>query len=374
MTNDTVNGIPGRRLQLRARVRLAAVTGFLLVTWAAAPVHAQSSGPERWAFEAMASGNANATSVDDPFLIFDATGTVRVHDGFDLIFQPYAHRMPGGDWDAEMYQLQIRYVPPTRLALRVDAGILTSPVGQNTLELLPDRNPTISAPSFYFAPLPRFDVRYDGVQLISGGYPVGAIVSSSGTKWDARAGVTDQTPTRRRNALAADRPSAAPQIIAGGGYVPFAGLRLGTSVAHGEYRNASGATPAAPAVGAADATMVTFEGEYAIGYSRFTGEWIRDRFETTTTPAVARGFSVMFTRTLAPRWFVASRVNRVNAPAYVSPTLSVRKTSSSGEATLGYRLSPDVTVRGGYQASRSYNATDWSHAFVMQAVWAQRWN
>ena len=121
----------------------------------------------------------------DPFLIFDATATVRLHDGLDVIVRPYAHRLTGGKWDAEMYQLQIRYVAATRLPLRLDAGIIASPLGLNTLELLPDTNPTIGAPFFYFAPLPRFDAHYDGVQLMSGGYPLGAIVSSSGTQWDA---------------------------------------------------------------------------------------------------------------------------------------------------------------------------------------------
>ena len=46
------------------------------------------------------------------------TGTGRVRAGFDIIVRPYAHRLTGGDWTFEMYQLQVRYVAPTRVPLR----------------------------------------------------------------------------------------------------------------------------------------------------------------------------------------------------------------------------------------------------------------
>ena len=141
---------------------------------------AQTSLSERWTMEAVVSGSTDSNTPSDPFLMFDATVTGRVHDGLDVVIRPYAHRLTGGDWTAEMYQLELRYVTPTRVPVRVEAGILSSPLGLNTLELLPSKNPTISAPFFYFAPLPRFDTRYDGVQLMSGGYPLGVVASSSG--------------------------------------------------------------------------------------------------------------------------------------------------------------------------------------------------
>jgi hypothetical protein len=158
--------------------------------------------------------------------MFDATATGRIHEGLNLIVRPYAQDATGGNWTAEMYQLQIRYVTATRLPLRLDAGIIASPLGLNTLELIPSRNPTIGAPFFYFAPLPGFQAHYDGVQLMSGGYPLGAIVKR-GTHWDA-AGVIDQT--RRGGATCSGlTPAAAAQMVGGGGYTPFTGLRLGAS-------------------------------------------------------------------------------------------------------------------------------------------------
>jgi hypothetical protein len=371
---------------------VAAAAATLLLSMTAAPASAQPSGSERWTVEAVVSGSAEADGPTDPFLLFDVTGTARLRDGLDVVIRPYAHRLTGGDWTAEMYQLQVRYMPPTRVPLRVDAGIIGSPVGLNTLELIPSRNPTIDAPFFYFAPLPRFDDRPGRAQLISGGYPLGAIVSSSGAHWDARAGVTDQSPTHRRNVLSRNRPGAALQLVAGGGYTPVTGLRVGASLARGAYRDDASSALApeggtgygasvvpeaaaeyADAAGRTGATVLTIEGEYALGYTRIAGEWIRDAFETAHEPAIARGFSVEAVRTLTPRWFAAARVKRASSPAFVSPELSVRRAATSGELTLGYRVSPEVTLRAGYQASQWYGAPRQERALALSAVWARRW-
>jgi hypothetical protein len=381
-----------RRHPAAAQVIAAAAT--LLFSLTAAPASAQPAGSERWTVEAVVSGSAEADGPTDPFLLFDVTGTARLRDGLDVVIRPYAHRLTGGDWTAEMYQLQVRYMPPTRVPLRLDAGIIGSPVGLNTLELIPSRNPTIDAPFFYFAPLPRFDERPGTAQLISGGYPLGAIVSSSGAHWDARAGVTDQSPTHRRNVLSGNRPPAAPQLVAGGGYTPVTGLRIGASFARGAYRDdaksalAAGSSTGyggnvvqgeateyadAAAGGNTGATVLTVEGEYALGYTRVAGEWIRDAFETAHEPAIARGFSVEAVQTLTPRWFAAARVNRASSPVLVAPELSVRRAATSGELTLGYRVSPEVTLRGGYQVSQWYGAPRQERALALSAVWARRW-
>ena len=260
---------------------LVACTTVLALSLAPTRASAQPPTSEPWAVEAVVSGSSDSHGFDDPFLLFDVTGTGRVREGLDIIVRPYAHRLTGGDWTFEMYQLQVRYVAPTRVPLRFDAGIIASPLGLNTLELLPSKNPTIGAPFFYFAPLPRFDTRYEGVQLISGGYPLGAIASSSGAHWDARAGITDQSPTRKRNVLRVPGPcrrtagprrrrlhacSREPASAPASRAARTASLRL------------SRRRPQSPE---RDATMVTVEGEYAIGYTRVTGEWIRDAFDAT---------------------------------------------------------------------------------------------
>ena len=56
------------------------------------------------------------------------------------------------------------------------------------------------------------------------------------------------------------------------------------------------------------AAVFNVEGEYAIGYTRVSGEFIVDRFDTLISPAIARGFNVVAIRTLSPRWFAAGRL------------------------------------------------------------------
>ena len=59
----------------------------------------------RVAVEAVASAKITSATVNDPFMIFDAVSTIRVGRGWDAVVRPWARRMPGGDWGAEMYQL-----------------------------------------------------------------------------------------------------------------------------------------------------------------------------------------------------------------------------------------------------------------------------
>lgn len=354
----------GRRTA--AVARLAAV----LLAFRGTPLHAQDA-TGHVTMEAVASASITSETKDDPFLIFDAVSTIRLGRGWDGVVRPWARRMPAGDWAAEMYQLQLRYTSSTRIPFRVDAGIISSPLGLSTLELRPDRNPTIGAPFYYFSPLPAFDGYFDRVTLMSGGYPLGAVVSASGSRWDARAGITDDTPVRGRNVMSRSRTPAALQAIAGGGFTPAPGIRVGAGFGRGRYRSNT-TTPKGTPIAAADATVFNVEGEYSAGYTRITGEWIVDRFETAIAPVDARGFNLLAVRTLAPRWFVAGRAARASSAVLVGSAPG-RRTASSAEATLGYRLTPQFTLRGGYQGANSFNREAWQHALAVSVVWAQRW-
>ena len=165
-----------------AALRRTAIAGgtTLLLLNAAVTLRAQDP-TGHVAIEAVASGSVSSADDGDPFLIFDQTSTIGVGRGWDVVVRPWARRMPGGDWAAEMYQLQVRYTSSTRIPVRLDAGIICSPIGLSTLELRPDVNPTIGAPFYYFVPLPAFDGNFDRVTLMSGGYPLGALVSASGS-------------------------------------------------------------------------------------------------------------------------------------------------------------------------------------------------
>jgi len=347
---------------------LAAATALVILS--SAPTHAQSLAG-RVALEAIASASTNDGAVDDPFLIFDLVGTVRISDGWDVVVRPWGRRRPGGDWAFEMYQLQLRYVSSTRVPFRIDAGILSSPLGLATLELQPHRNSLIGAPFYYFSPLPSFDGTADRVTLMSGGYPLGAMFSASGTRWDARAGVIDGTPARPRSVFPRSRPGSEPQLVVGAGLSPVTGLRLGAGFAYGRYR--SGATAATGSVlDPQNATVFNLEGEYAVGHTRFSGEWVRNRFDLPAGAAVARGFHVQASHTLSPRIFAAARATHASSPV-MTTAAEVRRTSTALEGTLGYRLNTELTVRGGYQRERAFGRTRWTHAAVASIVWAERW-
>ena len=347
----------------------------LIVAATATDVHGQTSGvvgPP--AVEAVAAVTTSSDAPGDPFLFFDLATTLPIGKHFAAIVRPYAHRLSGGDWAAEMYQLQVRYQEHHRVPIRIDAGIITSPLGLGALELRPDLSPAIKTPFYYVSPLPRFEHENHSVQLMSGGYPLGAVVSASGARWDARAGVTDSTPARSRNVFAGTRPRAMRQFVAGGGMTPVTGFRVGAGFAQGAYRPADSA-PAedgAPLSGKADVTVFNLEAEYAIGHTRFSGEWIRNRFESTPGPAVARGFFVQAVHALGPRLFGTVRVVSVSAPVYKGVDRE-RQRRSAAEVTAGYRLGHDLTVRAGYHMSRRFGAPEGSHMAIASLVWARRW-
>jgi hypothetical protein len=354
-------------------VRLAAMV-LIAAGIQSASASGQDLQPGRMAIEAVAAISTASGDADDPFVFLDLANTIRVNEKLDIIVRPYARRLPGGDWDALLYQAQIRYQPAERI--RLDGGIIASPLGLGTFELRQDLNPLVGSPFYYFAPLPAFERPSDRVQLFSGGYPLGAILSVSGRWWDARTGITDGTPARYRKIFANNNPAAAAQFIAGAGVTPLPGLRVGTGFAHGPYRRSNDqdyyGLPDYEVLTDADATVFNLEAEYAFAYTRLSGEWVRDSFETGGSPAVSRGFYVQGVQTLTPRIFTAARFTGVSTPVLVSTTV-VRSTRKALELSGGYRITPQITIKAGYEAGQRFNVTDWTHAAVASVVWSRRW-
>jgi hypothetical protein len=361
-------------VKVRPAPLVAATIVALLCAARVAPAAAQGIQNGRVAIEAVASVSNSSRAADDPFVFLDLTTTTRVNESLDVIIRPYVRRLPGGDWDGLLYQAEIRYQPIERF--RVEAGILSSPIGMGTLELRQDMNPAVASVFYYFGPLPPFDRQADRVQVLSGGYPIGVMLSSSGGWWDVRGGVTDGTPARYRKVFAANNPSPAAQIIGGGGVTLRPGLRFGVGLAHGAYRDADDTdyynTSNPTALPDANATVFNVEGEYAVRYTRLTGEWVRDRFDSTTGPAITRGFYVQGVQTLTPRIFAAGRITQVSSPV-LRGDQRVRSTRGAFELSAGYRLTADWTVKGGYEASRRFGAVTWTHAATASVVWAKRW-
>ena len=341
---------------------IAAVVGFSLAGPAIAS--AQEASPARVSAETVISASLFSGN-DRPAAMLDATARFELGAGATLVVRPWAWRRPDATWTAQWYQLQLRYQLRTRVPVRIDAGIITSPLGLNTLQMRADLNPTIAPVFYYVASLPRFETAFERMTAISAGYPLGAIVSTSGSRWDLRGGVTDSSPTRARAPGKSGQPPAMVQAILGGGISPVAGLRFGAGLAHGGYRRATADAPRATA------TVVNIEVEYAFDQTRLSGEWVRDQFYTAPRTLIAQSFYVQAVQTITPRLFGAGRLVRTEAPPFfVSGIVADRKTV---ELTAGYRLTTDWTVRGGYVRERSYLEPAWDNQAAVSIVWAKRW-
>jgi hypothetical protein len=341
--------------------RLAAAV--LVTLGASATATAQESGIARVAADTAVSVTM-FSSYKHVSGMFDATVSIDAGKGWTAIARPWTWRRQDGTSTFQWYQLQLRYQSRTRLPLRLDAGVITSPLGLSTLQQRADLNPTIAPVFYYVVPLPRFET-FDGLQMMSAGYPLGAVLSVSGGRWDLRGGVTDGTPARPRVELKQNQRPAMPQLVAGGGVTPRAGLRIGAGIAQGRYREATAAVPAA------DATVFNLEAEYAVNQTRLSGEWVRNRFETSTGAVTARSFYLQGVQTITPRLFGAARIARARTP----PLFGGRPSTdfSTAELTAGYRLTRELTLRGSYFRQKPYLAPGWDNQAGVSVVWARRW-
>jgi hypothetical protein len=300
-----------------------------------------------------------------PGAMVDATVAVDLGHGLTAIARPWAWRRPNATATFQWYQLQLRYQSRSRLPVRVDAGIITSPLGLGTLQQRADLNPTISTIPYYVGRLPRFELTFDDLQMMSAGYPLGAIVTTSGARWDVRGGVTDSTPARPRAALEDGQRPAMAQVIAGGGISPRAGMRIGLGLARGGYRKA------APGVPRGIATVLNLEAEYTINQTRLSGEWVQNRFSSSVTSSTARAFYAQMVQTITPRLFGAARLARIDPPRLFPDGSETDRRIA--EFTAGYRLTREWTLRGGYLRERGYLTNVWDNQAAVSVVWAKRW-
>jgi hypothetical protein len=120
--------------------------------------------------------------------------------------------------------------------------------------------------------------------------------------------------------------------------------------------------------------MVALEGEYSFGYTKLSGEVVRDRLETAIGAEVAYTWFLQGMHTLTPRWFVAARQEGVAAPSLQTAVIvGPRPTLHTTEATVGYRLSAELTLRGSFVSRKSYQRPTWDQQAGVSLVWAQRW-
>lgn len=326
----------------------------------------------RLALEAVASTDA-AIGSDVPrsaIAWFDLFAAARIVDGLDLVTRPIVNRRAfDGSWQTQMYELALRYERPGRVGLRVQAGQMPSPIGLGILENRPDLNPVVSQHSAYYLPVPRPEPRIPRTFLIAAAYPLGLQTTLSGSRWDARVAITDSSPIRGRPLFGSNKPPRLLNTVVGFGVKPRIGLRIGGAFAHGGYMR-RGETILATRD--RDATMVQMEAEWSFGYTRLAGELVRSSMETARADAVAAGGWVEITQTLTPRFFLAGRADAQHIRFQRATLDFARERYDRYEAILGVRVTPDITLRGGYMVRNGYVVSHWDDHLMLSVVWQRR--
>jgi len=305
-------------------------------------------------------------------LFFDSVASARLGRNVEAIFRPFVQRLAAtGEWNRQIWVAAIRYERHGAIGIRIDGGLIPSPVGYANMLLRPHLNPTIAQPSSLFAPLPAVEVPGPRATLLGAVYPYGVNATVSTRWWDARVAVMDTSPLRTRRIFAQTNPPRFTNIVVGGGVTPVVGLRVGTSVTHGGWLKA-GELPAITQ--RQDATVVTVEAEYSVAYTKLAGEWTRDAIGTSHGETSASGWFVQGQQTLTPRWFAAGRVEHMSAPVLIPATGSFTRMRFNGiEEVVGFRLTPEITIRVGHRAREAFNSSTYIHAGTMSIVWWKRW-
>jgi len=363
-----------------ARRTRSAVVLSAFFTIAASDARAQEIA--RYSLESVVAVDefGGQNSVHSPQIVIDVSAAVRMGDHWQVYVRPWFRlprpNAPGldvPDWDKELYQAGVRYERSGPVAVRLDAGQILSPIGLGLFDVRPGLNPTIVPHISYVSPMPVFDPTGPRVTPVSATYPLGAQLTVSSLHWDARAAVINTAPTRVWAIGAVTNPKQTPVVVVGGGITPAIGLRLGAAFARGDY-----ATPAeltVPTSTGRAMTMASGEGEWAFSGTKISGEILRTSFDTLgVTSAVAYEWFVQGQQTLSPRWFAAARHEGASAPPLVNGIVPGTRTQFKAvEATAGYRLSPDLTLRASYYAREFYGATTWTNQIGASVVWAHRW-
>jgi hypothetical protein len=341
---------------------------------------AQESEPSRLAIDTVVAGDGALTADGaSGSVIADALVSHDFGQGVQFVARPFVQRLSAtGEWNAQLWLAALSVERGERVAFRIDAGIIPSPVGLANLLLRPHLNPTIAFPASLFAALPLVEVGGPRTPLLGAIYPLGVSATVSALHWDVRAGIIDTSPVRPRRVFAGsgfNNPPRLRNVVLGGGITPFVGVRVGGSLSHGDWRR-EGEGPSADH--ARPATVATVEADVAYRRSRIQAEWTRDALSVRTGKVIARGWFVQGLQTLSARWFVAGRAEQISSPAIVSaPDLDhiirQRRTLRGFETTLGYRLSPDVTLRASYRMRRAFGQAEADHLAAASLVWWRRW-
>lgn len=350
----------------RTRAVVAPLCGLVLLLAASAAAQSADTGSSRrLAFDTVV-GVQDMLLEDDPWrtqVIIDSAATWDLGGGLYLNARPVFWRVDG-EWQSLLDQASLRYEAGGDVRVRVEAGRFPSPIGLGMTENRANVNPGVLwCHRLYYSPLPNLGPGLPRQSLVSATYPVGVTATVTTSAWDVRAALLDRAPVEVWTAPT--RLTAPTHAAVGGGYTPVQGLRLGMVAAWGDLSDA--------AREASTYRLVNVEADWAFASTRLSGEWTRDRFDTAGGIRTSHGWTAQVRQTLAPRWFVHSRATRGASPQVAASGPVTPRTYLSVDSTIGYLVSPELTLRAGHTALRGWTAAATDHQIGVSVVWARRW-
>jgi len=181
------------------------------------------------------------------------------------------------------------------------------------------------------------------------------------------------SPVRSWILGSATNPVSTPVFEAGAGITPATGLRLGVSFAHGVFLKDEELNPNA-ARGDRTVTLIGFEGDYAVRYTKVTGEFVHDSFVIPGLDAPAYAWFIQATQTLSPRWAIGGRHEGTDAPVAGNGAIfRAQPRLLANELTARYRITREFTVKASYYARQPYGRQTWDQQGGVQVVWQKRW-
>jgi hypothetical protein len=313
-----------------------------------------------------------------PDFIVDLTLSTRLGRGWVAYIRPWFRKASNDPYDAvtEVYQAALQHERRGRISTRLDIGYILSPIGMGLLDMRADTNPTILPHLSYLIPMPAFDRTAPASMPIASSYPPGGQFTASTSNWDARIAVLASPPNRTFVLNSpSPNPAARPIVVFGGGFTPRTGLRLGFGMSTGDYAT-QGELISPAGLRLTDGRhlrMMSVEGEWAFGYTKLSGELTHDAIETATGTETADQWFIQGMHTLSARWFAAGRFEGANTPALPLGAPPFLRTLRVSEATAGYRLSHDFTMRGSFVARKLYFGPEYDRQAGISLVWAHRW-
>ncbi|MGH9750893.1 MAG: hypothetical protein ACRD6R_13335, partial [Candidatus Polarisedimenticolia bacterium] len=241
--------------------------------------------------------------------------------------------------EAEIEQAYLRYNFRSR-PLRLEAGVLPTPIGNFSRRYFSSANPLIGSPDGY-----------------SVAYPAGVQLTGRAAKVDYRVAMVDGPLV---NEAYVPEPGAALRPMLALGVNPVTGTRLGVYGTRGPYLGGAveAMLPAGRGWKEYGQSVVGLDASFSRGHFELQADFARSRYEVPGFARNARGTAwfVEPKYTFTPRLFAALRYERNDYP-YIQPVAPGVWIGSSAafediEIGAGVRLAPGAVLKIAYRTDR----------------------